>query len=276
MPGFASYDDLISEITAGGKIYNQDFYKAMTAAQAAGQWHSGWLGTGLPGAGVAPATTPGTKYVGTVLAPVAGSINFPDQASDYKHLLSFSGVSPLNCMLMVYDRLYGVSGVSLTTTGDRTLDNGTIGIDRYTDGVGVIPCLEVTTPSTTTAAVVNLKLYKDELGANVGPAPNFTLPALATVLSCLMPLPLLGASKGCRNVQTLNVVIATTNCVCNVVLIKPLAYLPIVGNIGNERDLVLQLAALPRIYNGACLAFAYFASATTVTNIFGQLRVGYG
>jgi len=276
MPGFASYDDLIAEITTGGKLYDQAWYKAMTAAQGAGQWHSGWLGTGLPGAGAAPATTPGTKYAGTLAVPVAGAINFPDQASDTKHLLTVSAVPVLNMALMVYDRLYGVSAVSLITTGDRALDNGTIGIGRYTDGMGVLPALEITTATTTTAPKVNLKLYTNELGAQVGPGPDFTLPAAATVLSYMCFLPLLGESQGCRDVRTLNVVTAGATGVCNVVLIKPLAFLPLVANIGNERDLVLQLAALPRIYNGACLAFAYFASAVTATSIFGQLRVGYG
>ena len=275
MPGFASYDDLISEITAG-KVYDLSFIKTMTAAQAAGQWHSGWLGTGLPGAGAAPATTPGTKYAGTLAAPVAGAINFPDQASDTKHMLTFAGVSPLNMMIMVYDRLYGVSGVALNATGDKVLDNGTIGIGRYTDGAGVMPALEITTAPTTTAAVVNLKSYSNHLGTLVGPGPNLTLPAAATVLSWLGFLPLAAGDLGCRDVRTLNVVTACTAGICNVVLIKPLAYLPIIANVGNERDLVLQLAALPRMYDGACLAFAYFASAVTATTIFGQLRVGFG
>lgn len=272
---FLSYDGIIDAITHG-QGYDISWFKTGVAAEAAGQWETLWRRAGSPGAGGTPAVAPGTKYVGTAAAPVAGAICFPDLPSATKHLLTVFATASQNMVLMVYDRLYAVSGISVATTGDRALDtSGAVGIARYTDGYGVLPVLEVTTATTTTAPVVNLKLYTNQLGQQVGPGPNFTFPAVATDADCMMFLPLLGTDIGCRDIRTLNVVTAGAAGICTVALIKPLAYLPLVANIGNERDLVLQLAALPQIFDGACLGFAFMASVATLPTMFGQIRVAY-
>jgi hypothetical protein len=85
-----------------------------------------------------------------------------------------------------------------------------------------------------------------------------------------------GSDKGVKAAATLNVGTAAAAGVTNFVLIKPLATLPLIANVWNERDLVLQLSALPRIYDGACLCLAFLGNAATASNITGTLRLGYG
>jgi hypothetical protein len=82
--------------------------------------------------------------------------------------------------------------------------------------------------------------------------------------------------KGVRSVETLNVGTAGTAGVVTVLLMQPLAFLPIIANQWNERDLVLQLSALPQIYDGASLGLAVLASGTTALNIWGNIRIAYG
>jgi hypothetical protein len=43
----------------------------------------------------------------------------------------------------------------------------------------------------------------------------------------------------------------------------------------NERDMVLQLTSLPRIYDGANLNFMYFVSSTSQFTVSGVLNTGY-
>lgn len=271
---FASYDDLIAKVSAG-QLFDQFFSKTGVAAEAAGCWESMWLATGAPGAGANPAGTPGVAYVGTPSAPVSGALSYVNTSADTKHLLSFAGAATQAMTLMVYDRLYGVGGVAIGSTGNKALSDGNVALPRYTDGIGVYPVLEITTASTA-AGSMTLASYTDHLGNLAGPGPAFALPAAATDARALAWIPLAAGSLGCRDVRTLNVAAAATTGVANVVLIRPLAFLPLVANVGNERDFVLQTTALPRVYDGACMGFAFQATVTTAPNVWGMLRVGYG
>src|SRR5262245_17546525 len=118
MAGFSSYDDIISEITQNGKIYDRSGFKAVTSPEAAGVWHSLWRESGMPGAGADPSGTPGTQYDDT-----AGSVFFPDQASDRKHLISAFVSLTQGGAVMIYDRLVAVSGLSVASTGNKTVSS---------------------------------------------------------------------------------------------------------------------------------------------------------
>lgn len=269
--GFSSYNDLISEITSG-KISDFSFYKSSTAPEAAGVWHSLWTATGTPGIGATPATTPGTQYSST-----AGGIVYSDQSPDTKHILTLGAAANQNCTLMLYDRLVAVSGISVASTGNKTVNSSALLRYTGTSARGVQAWLEVTTATTTTAPVVNLASYTDQDGNTAQAGGNITFPAAATNLDALVgPLPIAVGDLGIRSVETLNVGTAANAGVVNVVLLRPLAFLPLIANQWNERDLVMQLTALPQVFDGATLAMAYLASGTTATQIWGNLRLGWG
>jgi hypothetical protein len=253
MAGFTSYDDIIASLSAG-KSYYKEFGKSL------------WRVGNLPAAGA---------DTGGALVSAAGGLVMPDQAVAYKHLLTFGGVASTNGTLMIYDRLVQVPTISVASTGNRTVN--TAALPRYADGVGVQCWLEVTTATTVTAPVVHLHSYTDE-GANPSQdsVTNFTFPAAATVLNSLIgPLPILAEDVGIQAVATLNVSTAGNQGAVTVVLLRPLAFLPMIQNTWNERDMVLQLASLPRIYDGATLAMAFLPNAVTATNLWGQTRIGY-
>lgn len=271
MPGFSSYDDLINELTTNGKRFDWDFLKTGPVAEAAGQWVSHWYAAGSPGAGADPATTPGTAY-----DDAAGAMFFNDVDPDQKHMLTFGAVATVDCTLMVYDRLVGVSGISLASTGNKTVSSTTLPRYSGTAAAEVEAWVEVTTATTTTAPVISMNSYTNEAGTTGRAGGTLTFPAAATDQRWMAKLPIQAGDKGVRAISTINVATAASAGVANIILIKPLAYLPLRATMWNERDLVLQLARLPRVFDGACLALAQLASATTATTIMGKVGLGYG
>jgi hypothetical protein len=268
--GFANYNEIISEITAGKK-YEWDFVKLGPALEAAGNWASHWYALGSPGNGVSPATTPGTAYDDT-----AGGMFFPDTTSESKHILTFGAVASVNCSLMLYDRLVGVSGINLAATGNNTINS--VALPRYNalpEMAEVEAWLEVTTATATTAPQISMNSYTNESGTAGRAGSTLVFPASATDIRWMGKLYLQAGDRGIKSVETVNVSVAGSAGVCNIILLKPLVYLPLIANIWNERDLVIQLAGLPRVYDGATLAIAQLATAATATNVWGKLRLGY-
>lgn len=273
MAGFVSYDDIIQELTVNGKVFEWHFMKVGSAPEAAGVWHSLWTAVGSPGVGAAPATTPGTAY-----NDAAGSMNWTAVSPDQKHLLTFGATATQNCTLMLYDRLVGVSGISTASTGAKTVNSTTLPRYSGTDAKDVQCWLEVTTATTTTAPVVNLNQYTNEAGTTGRSGGSLTFPAAATNLDALVgPMPLQVGDKGIRSVEVgLNVGTASNAGVVNVLLIRPLAYLPIIANIWNEVDLVMQLTSLQRVLDTASLMIGQLAVGGTATTIWGRVKGGYG
>ncbi|CAB4143006.1 hypothetical protein UFOVP434_61 [uncultured Caudovirales phage] len=273
MAGFSSYDDLINEMTTNGKQFDFSFFKTSSTPEAAGVWHSLWKASGTPGAGADPAAFgTGTSYTNN-----AGSINLPARTPDIKTLVTFGATATQNCVLMLYDRLVGYGAIPATVQNNAL---GAVTLPRYgvadgLNGVGVEAWVELTTASTA-AGSMTLSSYTDHTGATGQTGPAFALPAAATNTDVLVKVPLAAGSLGIRSVQNLNVTGSPTAAVMNLILIHPLAYIPIIANQWNERDLVLQFASLPRVWDGATLALAMLASGTTATTVFGNLKVAWG
>lgn len=269
MPGFLNYDDLILEITTNGKLYERNGFKNVITPEAAGVWHSLWRETGMPGAGADPATTPGTAHDDT-----AGSIFFPDQASDQKRLIAAALNLTIAGSIMIYDRLVSVSGLSLASTGNKTVSSAAL--PRYTDGIGVQAWLEVTTATATTAPIVTLNSYTDNDGNTGQTGAAETFPAAVTNVNSFIPLSLAAGDVGVRAVSTFNVGTAASAGICNLVLLKPLATIPVAGNAGAIIDFVTGIPIQPQIFDGATLAFALNAGSVSNHRLDFQLWTAYG
>lgn len=278
MPGFTSRDDLINEITVNGKQDLFNFYKvAPAAAEAAGVWQSLWKGVGTPGAGSNPAATPGDVHDSDATSSVAGSIWFPDRSTDLRYLLSFGACATQNCTLMLYDRLASVSGLSLATTGAKTANTGAL--TRYSGTAATLNevWLEVTTATTTTAPVVNLNSYTSADGTTAQAGGNVTFPAAATDLHTMIQMPLAATKQGVRSVEAgLNVGTAAAAGAVNLLIIRPLARIPLLANVWNEVSFLDDVMGLPRVFDNATLGLALLASTTTATTVWGTINCAYG
>lgn len=268
MPGFASYDDIVTETTTNGKIAQRPFFKTSSAPEVAGQLHSVWKQGGIPGAGSDPAGTPGAATSST-----AGGIVLQNEASDYKYLLRLEATANQNCTLIVYDRLVGVGGLALGSTGDKTVSSAAL--TRYTDGVGVEAWLELTTASTANVGVVSMNSYTDSGDASsVGGSVTFA--AAAQNIDSMFVLPLAAGDVGVKAVSTINVGTATTTGVANLLLVKRLFQIPLLANVGTVIDYTRGYPGMPRLFDGATLALAIVAGGTTATTIQGVMTFGWG
>lgn len=268
MTGYTGYDNIIEQVTVNDKFYERWGWKQITSPEAASIWHSCWREPGIPGAGADPATTPGTQYDDT-----AGSVFLPDQASALKVLLASQMVAGLQCTVMLYDRLVAVSGLSLASTGNKTVSSAAL--TRYTDGIGVECWLEVTTATTTTAPVVTLNSYTDPDDNTGQTGAAVTFPAAATNVNTFVPLSLAASDIGLKAVSTINVGTAAAAGVCNLVLLRPIAFFGVLPAIATVQDEVVNIPSLPKIYDGATLAFAVMVNATTSFQMHYGLTVGY-
>lgn len=272
--GFNSLDELIGAVTVDQDTFEGDFAKVGTQTTAAGVWHSLWPVGSYPGAGGNGAAGSGTPGAGgTALTIADGSIiRIPDQTLPItKHLTEFIAWSDRDCTIMLYDRLVSISGISLVGTGNKNVGSATL--PRYTTGEGVEVWLEVTTATTTTAAIISMNSYTDESGNGTSAGGSLTFPAAATRLSSFVgPMPLATGDYGVRSVETVNVSTAAAAGVVNVVLIKPLAYISTATYLARNTDLV---GTLPRLYNGATLGLAAMTTTSQTLTTWGKITGAY-
>ena len=295
MSGFTSQDSIINALTVDGKGYRSDWQKSTfaTTAHTAGLWYSLFRGGGNPAADTIMGT--GTNLAFQALTDAttnATGIQHGGNVTDYKVLLNAAAqtaagtVAP--CVLMLVDLLGFYPITTVTTTGAQVLNN-TVTLPRYTDGAGVQAFI---TPTTVMGAgVPNISLGYTNSAAVGSRATPATLPignTAAAVTSIVYSgtgngkygpfMPLQAGDSGIRSVQTINLSASYVSGVLNLVLCKPLVTLPITTlGVTAERDLVNQFASMPKIYNGACLAWLMLAGAATpvASPLSGHLEFGW-
>ena len=295
MSGFTSQDSIINALTVDGKGYRSDWQKSTfaTTAHTAGLWYSLFRGGGNPAADTIMGT--GTNLAFQALTDAttnATGIQHGGNVTDYKVLLNAAAqtaagtVAP--CVLMLVDLLGFYNITTVTTTGAQVLNN-TVTLPRYTDGAGVQAFI---TPTTVMGAgVPNISLGYTNSAAVGSRATPATLPignTAAAVTSIVYSgtgngkygpfMPLQAGDSGIRSVQTINLSASYVSGVLNLVLCKPLVTLPITTlGVTAERDLVNQFASMPKIYNGACLAWLMLAGAATpvASPLSGHLEFGW-
>jgi hypothetical protein len=298
MAGFTGQDDLINQVSTNGKFYRSDWQKSSfaTTAHTAGLWYSLFRGGGNPPADTILGT--GTNLAFQQLTdattnatgiPHGGNVG---GGTGYKHLLNAAAqtaaATTAPCVLMLVDLLGFYNITSVTTTGAQTLNN-TVTLPRYTDGAGVQAFV---TPSTVMgAATPNISIGYTNSAGTASRATPATLPignTAAAVTSIVYSgtgagkfgpfMPLQAGDAGIRSVQSINLSASYVSGVLNLVLCKPLLTLPITTlGVTAERDLVNQFASMPKVYDGACLAWLMLAGAATpvASPISGHLEFGW-
>jgi hypothetical protein len=295
MAGFTSQDDMINNISVGGKFYRADWQKSSfaTTAQTAGLWYSLQQGGGNPAANTTLGTGTNLAFQALTDATVGGGgIPHGGSVAGFKVLLNAAAqtaaatVAP--CVLMLVDVLGFYPITTVTTTGAQTLNN-TVTLPRYTTGAGVQAFL---TPSTVMgAATPNISIGYTNSAAVAGRATPATLPvgnSAAAVTSIVYSgtgtgkfgpfMPLQAGDAGIRSVQSVNLSASYLSGVLNLVLAKPLLTLPITTlGVTAERDLVNQFMSMPQVQDGACLCWIMLAGAATPTAspISGHLEFGW-
>jgi len=291
--GFSSLDDMVSEITAG-KFHRADVNKITGAsAYTAGRWYDMSLLNGTPianafaGTALTWKTCDETTGNGTQIfgIPHGGNVS-----PDTKHIVNVSALTAVAtgvpAQLMLVDLQGYWPSISNNTTSAQTL-LGTPTL-RYTNGAGCRLFQVQTAAAGATAQNIALS-YTDSAG-NAGNALPVTVSMTASAIAGHIShsgtaannygpfLPLASGDTGVQNVATVTMSAANTGTFA-LCLAKPLLTIPITTvSVAAERDLVNQLPSLPRVKDGACLVWLYFAGAATgaSTNFYLSSEFAWG
>lgn len=277
-----SHDNLIAALGAG-KSSRYDWNKITGAgAYTAGRWYEmlslngSPVGTAFPGTalawqGCAEATGDGTN--------IFGIQHSGDQSPDVKHLLNMAAwataATGVPSTLMLVDVQGYYPGINMNVNTLQTL-TGTPSL-RYANGAGVraFMCARATTGATAHNIAYN---YQNQ--ANVARSNPFTV---AATPSAIVPhilhsgvaannygpfLPLASGDSGIRQFNSVQLSAASgTASTAALVLARPLCALTLgVANLVTEKDLLNQVPSLPRIPDGACLAWLLGAGAAVAAS----------
>jgi hypothetical protein len=287
--GFTSMDDLVSEVT-NGKFWRADWNKITgAAAYTAGRWYDFSPLSGTPIANAWSGTA--LNWQTTTESSGFGIYNGGNVSTDTKHILNVAAVTGVATgvpgVLMLVDMQGYYPGINMNVATAQTMV-GTPTL-RYTNGVGVRAYLVVT--ATTGATAHNLSMSYTNTSGTAGRALPVTV---ACTASAIVPhithsgtaannygafLPLASGDTGIQSVQSVTLSAASGAGTAALVLARPLLTLPLTTvSIAAERDLINQLPSLPRVYDGACLTWLYFAGAATAasTNFYGSVEMAWG
>lgn len=278
MPGATSRDDIINELTTNGKRDEFVFNKLCPNACVVGQIDSLWKGTGFPGAGSNPATTPGDVHDSDASSNVVGAMWFPDRSTDLRYLLKISVLADQAGTLILYDRLAGVSGISLTSTGAKTVNSGSLSRYSGTDAVNNEAWLEMTTAITTNSLTANLGSYTSADGSTAQVGGTVVTTTANGTIGKIIPLPLAAGKRGVRSVEAGLTVGGTAPAagVANLLIVRRLAQIPCTANIANNVSFLDDELSLPQIFDNATLGLAWQATGTTTPRISGIISCFYG
>jgi hypothetical protein len=300
MAGFSSQDDLINQVSTNSKFFRADWNKNFlpTTAATAGEWHCLFRGGGNPGADAIANT--GTNLAFQALTDATANATGIQHGGNvgggtgFKHVLNASAFSAaattMPCVFMLVDLLGFYRVTSVTTTGDQATNN-TVTIPRYTTGEGVQAFAYANNATPLGAATPNLRLTYTDSDGNAGNLTPNVLPACKTAAANGLILysgtgagkygpfiPLATGDKGIRSIQQINLSAPYGSGEFSVMLCKPIFTLPMTTiGVAAERDFLNQLPSLPKVYDGACLAWLMYSAAATPTNsaFYGHMDFGW-
>lgn len=292
--GFSSVNDLVSKMTSG-KTNRFDWHKQVGAtAYTAGRWYDlSGLG-GVPG----PNAWAGTALAWTTCNELDGNgtqrfgiPHFGNVSPETKHLINVAAIpttaSFVPGLLLLMDMQGYWPGINMNSSTPQTL-TGTPSL-RYANGTGCRLYMVTTTITGTTAHNVAIS-YTNQDGTSGRSMPatvSCTPSAIVTHINHsgfaaanYGPfLPMADGDTGVQNVASVTISAASGAGVSALVLARPILQIPLVtSSVATERDLLTQLPSLPRIIDGACLTWIYFAGAATAASAFvtGSLEYVWG
>lgn len=267
MAGFTTYDSIINALSVNGKG-QRPFYQKNSVTAAAGTFASLWNIAGIPAAG-----TFGTaKTARTRDNTSTGAIPFTNAAGgNTMHLLSAGiGSTVAAGVFVLVDRL--IEGpFDGTVTGANNYNAGTPitipsrDINGAALGDGCMMFVENVANTNTTTPNLTVT-YTNQAGTAAQSTGALALTAVGQhrFPTSTLFLPLATGDTGVRKLESYTLSATATSAQLNIVICRPLLFVPCMTAGGyTERDTVLQMANLPRLYDGSCLQWILLAAATT-------------
>lgn len=264
--GFTTRDQILARKAAGYYQHWEIMKKGAATPEAAGNWVSFWTDPGSPGAAANPTTWANCS-------DVAGSINNTAVSPGKRYLTDLALTATQNGTIMLYDRLAHIGAISLASTGSKAIASSALPRSMDTVDLKNVECwMELTTATTVTAPIVHLLSYTDIVNGAGRVGGSLTLPSTATNLGWMGKLPLQAGDISISATSTLNVDTAGSAGVANILLIRPLVYVPVIANIMTVWDLVPRF---PRVYDTSSIGIAFLATAASTLDIWGSVDFVY-
>jgi len=282
--GFASLDALLAAITAG-QFIRRDIYKITgAAAYTAGRWYNMSTLNGYP---TAIDFSAGSALTAVAMDDdTAGALyHAGDKSPDTKHLLNAglwtTSSTGIPGVLMIVDFLLRYPGINMNSGSQQDFTNVAT-LPRYTNGIGVMAFLQALSTYGSTAHNIAIS-YTDQsdnasnaLGATVADTVSAIVPHIShsgVAANNYGPfLPLAAGDVGIKSVESLTLSAATSSAsTACLTLCKPIASIQITQQyVGSEKSYVFQVPSFPKIEDGACLGFLFFAGAAVAASSIFQ------
>lgn len=245
----------------------QEFIKALTGAMVAGRPHSLFYLAGMPDAAVAP--TPGIG--GEVLTSYSGQIPFTNPVSGNTYLARFVGQATQAGMLLLCDRLWHNSGITITSTSEQTFTDSAQIPARDANGTnagdGIMAGVEVS--ANTGAGVPTLTLkYTNQAGIANKTATNVIATVASSIAGTFYPIGLAAGDIGIQKAQSLTLSATWTSGTIHVVLYRVIARLPLQAQIPFALDALT--GGFPRLFDDTVPFLIFKPNTTTTSNIVGH------
>ena len=274
----------------------------------AGRWYDLSTQIGYPAANMYPQTSPlkasslvytspGNIWHGANVSPMTKHLV---RAGVWSSAATFALSTLVLCDYLIYYPLIRMgNGTDIQTFDNSAVSLSSIG--RYTDGTGVQMFLVVTGDCGPIATSMVID-YQNSAGVDhqvIGgtSAPGATagtwalnvaassfVSTIATSTSATAGyyapfIPLAPGDNGVRKVNSIQLVNGMANGWCALVLVKPLAYIPLITtSVASERDYGISIPSFPRIYDGAYLNLLVCAGGAIASGaaVQGYLEFAFG
>jgi hypothetical protein len=253
----------------------QFFYKALSGTLVAGRPYTPFYAAGIPGAAVAP--TPGIS--GAALTSYAGQIPFTNPTGGQSsYLARFVGLSSgQSGQLMLVDRLWHNSGITITSNSPQTVNSVTFPArdqNGSTNGEGVLLGVEVSTATGSgTPSVTVTYTNSDNVGSKTGATIQTT--SATSPIGTFYPIGLASGDKGVRSIQSLVLSTSWTSGTIHLVAYRVLSVIQLgAGGISTAVDVVT--GGMPQMFDNTVPFLIFVPSTTTSTSLQGSMTVTQG
>lgn len=246
----------------------RDFMLGPTGTMVAGRMVSLYYAAGYPG----PAAAPSPGIGGEVLTS-GGQFPFSNPSSGNTYLARLQAQSTIAGVLLLCDRLWQNSGITITSTSEQTFTSSAQiparDINGTNNGAGVFAGVEVSANVGAGTPTLTLK-YTNQAGTADKTATNILATAASPIKNTFYQIGLAAGDTGIQKAQSLTLSATWTSGTIHVVLYRVIARLELgVANTPNAIDSLS--AGFPRMYDNTVPFLLFLPSTTTTSYIAGSM-----
>lgn len=262
------------DLAFAGMMPPEEFAKIGATMEAIGVLHSLFYSAGRPGAAVAP--SPGVN--GAALTTYSGQIPFTNPASGNTHLALLEANSSVAGTLLLCDRLWHNSGLTVTTTTAQAITSPAWparDADGAVTGRGVMVGIEASAATTNVGAIANTTLeYTNTTPTGSRTGTMASWPATAAA-GTFVPFQLAAGDQGVKSIQGVTLGTSYVTGTVHLVAYRVLARLGLsAANVSQTKDF-FSLAKV-QMHNNSVPFLLWLPTATTAITLGGSVAWAQG